>query len=152
MAAEALLWMVLPAVVYGSLASAFLEPEPPRWRVRLGRSVGKFGGRILGPLGRWRTRRAARRTPPPDPFTALSVQVRLGLVAAQLRALEEDPHAWARGKRLQATQAAYDALLAEACRLAGVEVAGPAYPGALTASEPERFREEMELASRGWSW
>lgn len=148
MVAETLVWMLLPAVVYGSLASAFLEPEPPRWRVRLARAARRLGQ----PLARWRARRGEARRVPPDPFAALSVQVRLGLVADQLRALEADPHAWARGKRLQATQAAYDALLAEACRLAGVDVAEPPYPGALTASEPERFREEMELASRGWSW
>ena len=152
MVAETLVWMVLPAVVYGSLASAFLEPEAPRWQVRLARSLRRVGRLLRRPFRGWSRRRPSRHTSAPDPFAALSVQVRLGLVADQLRALEADQHAWARGKRLQATQAAYDDLLAEACRLAGVDVAGPAYPGALTASEPERFREEMELAARGWSW
>ncbi|WP_449385996.1 hypothetical protein [Cellulomonas soli] len=42
---------------------------------------------------------------------------------------------------------AYDELLAEACRLAGVEV-GPHAKG----DPAERFREEVELASRGWAW
>ena len=152
MVAEALVWMVLPAVVFGSLASVFLEPEAPRWQVRLAQSLRRVARLLRRPFRGWSQSRASRRTPPPDPFAALSVQVRLGLVADQLRALEADQHAWARGKRLLATQAAYDDLLAEACRLAGVEVADPAYPGALTASEPERFREEMELAARGWSW
>ena len=37
--------------------------------------------------------------------------------------------------------------LAEACRMAGVEV-----PSVLTGDPQERFREEVELAARGWSW
>ena len=40
---------------------------------------------------------------------------------------------------------------AEACRLAGVDV--PERPArSRPEAEPERFREETELASRGWSW
>jgi hypothetical protein len=45
-----------------------------------------------------------------------------------------------------ALEAAYDDLLDEACRLAGVpdpEVEQP---------EEKRWQEEQELASRGWSW
>jgi hypothetical protein len=75
------------------------------------------------------------------------VQVRRGGVADHLRRLEEDTHAWARAERIIASQLAYDALLAEACRLAGVEVLPRA------KGDPwERMREEVELASRGWTW
>jgi hypothetical protein len=46
-----------------------------------------------------------------------------------------------------ALEAAYDDLLDEACRLAGVP--GPAE---LERSEEKRWLEEQELASRGWTW
>ena len=83
----------------------------------------------------------------PDPFDALHVQVRLGIVAQHLQRLEADRHAWARAERIIASQLAYDALLADACRLAGVEVL-PSAKG-----DPwERMREEVELAARGWTW
>ena len=96
--------------------------------------------------------RRRRPTAQPDPFDALDVQVRLGQVAALVRALESDPKVWARGKRMQATQAAYDDLLAEACELAGVEVPPLDRAATRALDDPERFREELELASRGWSW
>lgn len=102
------------------------------------------------PPGRVRRRDRAESTGPqaaPDPFDALTVQTRLGIVAEHLRVLEEDPHAWARAERMIASQLAYDALLAEACRLAGVEVLPRA------KGDPwERLREEVELAARGWTW
>ncbi|WP_024286228.1 hypothetical protein [Cellulomonas sp. KRMCY2] len=148
MVLQTLLWMVAPAVVYGLLAAAFIEPDPPRWLARVTRVM-----RRLKPRRRTtgRTRRG-RRTAEPDPFDALDVQVRLGQVAALVRALESDPKVWARGKRMQATQAAYDDLLAEACELAGVEVPPLDRAATRPLDDPERFREELELASRGWSW
>ncbi|NTW39086.1 MAG: hypothetical protein HGA44_04235 [Cellulomonadaceae bacterium] len=94
-----------------------------------------------------------RRPPAPDPFVVLAVQMRLGELSAQVMALEGDPHAWARGRRLLALEAAYDDVLREACALAGVTVTRSAdAQSGLSPTEPERFREEMELASRGWSW
>lgn len=139
MVAQTLFWMTLPAVVYGVLASLLLPPDPPpRWRVR---------------LSRWRTRRQVARAPQPaDPFAALSVQIRLGLLATELRALETDPRVWARARRWQAIQAAYDDVLAQACDLAGIDLAGVVDPPGRRPTEPERFHEEMELAARGWSW
>jgi hypothetical protein len=87
-------------------------------------------------------------TPPlPDPFDALQVQTRLAIVAEHIRHLEEDRHAWARAERIIAAQLAYDALLAQACRMAGVEVLPRA------KGDPwERLREEVELIARGWTW
>lgn len=88
----------------------------------------------------------------PDPFAALEVQLQLTRVSEQLRALYAEPRVWARGRRVIATQAAYDGLLATACRLAGIEtVAEDTVPG-LTRSEREREREEFELLVRGWAW
>ena len=75
------------------------------------------------------------------------MQTRLSAVADEVRALERDETAFARAHHLEATQRAYDALLAEACVLAGVAT-HPTDPG----DESERFREEVELTSRGWSW
>uniref|UniRef100_UPI0020283EC2 hypothetical protein n=1 Tax=Actinotalea sp. C106 TaxID=2908644 RepID=UPI0020283EC2 len=102
--------------------------------------------------------KAAPPPPPPDPFAVLRLQLRLGALASQLRALDADPHPWARGRRQMAVQAAYDALLAEACRLADVEPTASEPEGVslreagLPLSEAERFREELALAERGWSW
>ncbi len=96
---------------------------------------------------RWWVRGGQPEAPDLDPFLALQLQTRLGVVADHVRHLEEDSRAYARAQRIIAGQLAYDALLAEACRLAGVDVLTEA------AGDPgERFREEVELASRGWSW
>ena len=75
------------------------------------------------------------------------MQERLGVVADHVRSLELDPRTFARAERIIASQLAYDQLLVEACQLAGVEVQ-PAAKG----DPAERFREEVELASRGWAW
>ncbi|MCV2392723.1 hypothetical protein OEB99_00225 [Actinotalea sp. M2MS4P-6] len=90
----------------------------------------------------WWARRSAR----PDPFEALAIQVRLAAVTAQLHTIDTDERMFARGRRRIAYQAAYDALLADACRLAGVSVPDG------EVSEDERLREELELTARGWSW
>jgi hypothetical protein len=74
-------------------------------------------------------------------------QTRLGAVANHVQSLEVEPHTYALAERLIASQLAYDQLLAEACGLAGVEVLPRA-----KGDPQERFREEVELASRGWSW
>lgn len=81
----------------------------------------------------------------PDPFEALGIQMRLAAVSEQLRAIDTDERMFARGRRRIAYQAAYDALLADACRLAGIEIVDE-------VDDAERLREELELASRGWSW
>ncbi|HEY3436506.1 MAG TPA: hypothetical protein VGK35_02345 [Actinotalea sp.] len=140
-----LLMMVLPAVVYGSLASLLFDPQPSRLKVRL-QAIGRRC------VALWHRLVPTRPAPPPDPFEMLAVQERLHAVAAQLRALEAEPRVWARGKRLEAAQGAYDGLLAEACRMAGVDMADAHISRGFTLSDPERFREELELTSHGWSW
>ena len=78
----------------------------------------------------------------------------LGVLADHIRELESDERIWARGRRLEAAQAAYDALLDEACRLAGIPSHLPPAGGAglRRNTEPDRFEDELALAQRGWSW
>jgi hypothetical protein len=136
------LLFMIPAVVF--MIFGLISPRvgpPPRWRVRL----GTLAGRLAAPL---RTRIARRRPPPvADPFEVLRLQMRLGVLADQVRALEGDAQIYAKAHRLRATRAAYDDLLGEACLLAGVKPVPET-----RRSEEERLREEVELASRGWSW
>lgn len=156
-------WVLLPMAVFCVIGALLLPEDPPSRAVRaagrrLGDLVGRLVGRLAdGPRRAWRRRRPPPPPPAPDPFEVLSLQLRLGLLADQLRVLENDPQVFARARRLMAVRAAYDALLAEACRMAGVEMdeddeaPAPAGRGDVW-SDDERFREEMELASRGWSW
>ena len=115
------------------------------WRGRLLRPVLD----VLSRPARWLVRRfpGRRCTPQPDPFEALWVQTRLSAVAEEIRALHHDDAAFARAARLEARSAAYDALLVEACGLAGVDHLEES-PG----RHAMRMRRELELAQRGWSW
>jgi hypothetical protein len=135
------LLIVLPAVAFGTFAAIFPRVgPPPRWRVRLGEAVARGTEALRA--------RAGRPAPPAaDPFEVLRLQMRLGILADQVRALEADAQVYAKAHRLRATRAAYDDLLGEACRLAGVQLVPET-----RRSEGERLREEVELASRGWSW
>jgi hypothetical protein len=93
-----------------------------------------------------------RSAPAPDPLVTLRLQLRLGQLAAELRRVEEDPGVYARAHHWFAVQSAYDALLREACRLAGLPMdRAPLRADERTAAD-ERLREELELSSRGWSW
>lgn len=130
-------FLFVPALVFGAIWMLFPSPdEQPRWRTAAALQLERLADRL-------------RPTPPPqyDPFTTLRVQERLGVVADHVRALELDTHTFARAERIIASQLAYDQLLAEACQLAGVEVQ------VVAKGDPaERFREEVELAARGWAW
>ena len=129
--------MFVPALVFGAIWQLFPSPdEPPRWRTFLATRLEHLAARIRPP-----------RPPEPDPFDTLRVQERLGVVADHVRTLELNTRTFARAERIIASQLAYDQLLVEACQLAGVEVQ-PAAKG----DPAERFREEVELASRGWAW
>ena len=134
---------LLPAMIFGMFA-ALSTPRvgpPPRWRVRANALVTW----AVRPV-----RRAVERHRPPipvDPFEVLRLQTRLGVVADQVRALEADAQVYAKAHRLAATRAAYDDLLGEACRMAGIQPVPEA-----RRSEGERLREEVELAARGWNW
>ncbi|WP_029290378.1 hypothetical protein [Cellulomonas sp. HZM] len=121
------------ALAFGLVPTA---DEPPWWRLVAARHLERLAARLRRP-----------RRPVADPFAALWVQSRLGAVADHVRELELDPQLYARAERIIASQLAYDQLLAQACELAGVDVE----PAAL-GDPQERFREEVELASRGWSW
>ncbi|GEA84147.1 MAG: hypothetical protein NVV70_14440 [Cellulomonas sp.] len=128
---------LLPALLFGAVWSLFPgEEETPRWRAALARRFERWA-------------HALRHEPPvtTNPFDALWVQDRLTKVADHVRQLESDTRGYARAERIIASQLAYDQLLAKACGLAGVQVV----PSPL-GDPAERFREEVELASRGWSW
>ena len=128
---------LLPALLFGFLLSLFPgEEDAPRWRVHL-----------AGWLRSWADRLHRPQPEVVDPFAALWVQERLGTVAGHVRRLEGDTHCFARAERIIAAQLAYDDLLRAACGLAGVEV-----QQAAMGDPAERFRREVELTSRGWSW
>ena len=125
------------------------------WRVAL----AVVGVTVVAPESRpssrapgWWSRRRGRHDLTPDPFAALEIQVQLARVSAQLRALHAEPRVWGRGRRVIATQAAYDSLLGTACRLAGVETVDEDTVPGLTRSDDERARQELELLMRGWAW
>ncbi|WP_454041665.1 hypothetical protein [Cellulosimicrobium sp. Marseille-Q8652] len=93
-----------------------------------------------------------RRAAAPDPLVTLGLQVRLSELAAELRRIEADPEVYARAHHYLAVQGAYDALLREACRLTGLPVEDMPLQAGFRAGDEERFREELELSARGWSW
>lgn len=133
-------WIVvlLAALLMWALLDSVLPHPPSRTRRRLAR----LGGAALA-----RLHPATRGDGEPDPFDALRLQSRLGALATEIRAVESSPRVYARVHRLVALHAAYDDLLDEACRMAGV----PARPGE-QRGEALRWEEERELAERGWSW
>jgi len=139
-----LFWLALPALTFTAVLSLLPGETPSRRRsvlTRLRNGIAGLLDRVAAHV------RHGRHVPAPDPFDALHVQMRLGIVTDHLQRLEADRHAWARAERIIASQLAYDALLADACRLAGVEVLPRA------KGDPwERMREEVELAARGWTW
>ncbi|MCL2594444.1 MAG: hypothetical protein FWD83_02825 [Promicromonosporaceae bacterium] len=105
-------------------------------------------------LARFATRTRRRRpwqTPHGDPFVTLELQMRLGKVSERLRVLTGADGGFASAHHHRATQAAYDSLLAEACRLAGVESSAP-YLSARSVTTGDRLLRELELSSRGWTW
>jgi hypothetical protein len=138
MAAAAVLLVTLgPGLIFLALLQLMPSDERPRWRIWLADRLEDLAARL----------RRAHRSSAPDPFATLWVQDRLGIVARHVQRLEEDKRAMARAERIIASQLAYDDLLAEACQLAGVDV-----PPHAKGDPAERFREEVELAGRGWAW
>lgn len=93
-----------------------------------------------------------RRRAGPDPWETLAIQVRLGELARELRTVTDDPGLYARAHHWRAVQDAYDAMLRDACRVAGLTVADRPLRADEHVSEDERLREELELSARGWSW
>ena len=123
-------------VLLCALLDHVLPRRPSRHRRRLQRSLERLAARLGRPV-----------EPEADPFETLRLQSRLGHLAAKIQRVESAPHIYAKAHRLMALEAAYDDLLAEACRLAGV-------PGTteIERGEQRRWHEEQELATRGWSW
>ncbi len=83
-----------------------------------------------------------------DPFRTLSVQLHLTRLASELRQLEQQAGWLTRRHRRQAAMQAYDAALADACRLAGA----PLYRTPGMDRELGRQMEELALGDRGWTW
>jgi hypothetical protein len=127
-----LLLFVIPAVMLVGVDVVVFRSPPP-W-LTLPESLRR----------RWARRRRVEH----NPFEALRLQLRLSALAAEILRLESDRRVFAKAHRVRAAQIAYDQLLAEACRLAGVEPVRVEPP----RDDQERLREELELASRGWSW
>jgi hypothetical protein len=131
-------WVALLLVFLGLCVLLNLllpQPPPSRWRRRLQRSTARLTGRLR-----------RRQIPEPDPFDTLRLQTRLGHLAGEIRRVES-ARMYAKAHKLMALEAAYDDLLDEACRLAGVSDEAD-----LERGEAKRWLEEQELASRGWSW
>jgi hypothetical protein len=129
---------VLLLFVFLCVLLNLMLPRPPasRWRRRLEPQARRFAGWLRPPA-----------VPEPDPFDTLRLQTRLGHLAGKIRMVEATPRIYAKAHRLMALEAAYDDLLDEACRLAGVPDEAE-----LKRGEEKRWLEEQELASRGWSW
>jgi hypothetical protein len=97
----------------------------------------------ISTLARWVSSRTQRSTV--DPFSALEVQMALTRVERLIADLQRDDRRFARAHHLYSAVAAYDRLLDEACRLAGVPV--PEGRG-----DTRRLLAEVELRARGWTW
>jgi hypothetical protein len=151
-------WIALVTVVATVLQQVWAGAGPPwRWPVLIYRAIKRgLRSRWHKIVSRWNRKHGKAE---PDPFEILQMQRRLGAIAEELQRLESedaDRQYWARAHRIHSRKAAYDQLLVEACKLAGVPGARTA-PGTIPTptgrrSDEERFRDEMELASRGWSW
>jgi hypothetical protein len=101
-----------------------------------------------------RGRRRAADAAEIDPLVTLGVQVRLAELGAEVRRIEADPDVYARAHHWRAAVLAYDALLRDACLLAGIAPVSPPLPADADAplAQQARLREELELSERGWSW
>ena len=145
-------WIAVTGISAVLIRSLWFDLGPPwRWPVLFGRAIGRAFRRTVT---RTRARFSSAPTDP-DPFTALQVQHRLGLIATELRVLEAadaDLTYYARAHRIHTRRSAYDQLLAEACELAGVPAQHPGPEGRICRNADERFCAEMELAARGWHW
>ena len=131
-----LVMLVIATIAIGLallLLGALVRPKPGRRRWQIAHLAG----------GRTGARGSA--SPEPDPFEALRIQSRLGVLARELQQLTM--HEAAAAHRQAALRGAYDDLLAEACELAQVPAPVPGTDG-----EARRRYEEQQLAERGWSW
>ncbi|GLY17624.1 hypothetical protein LWF15_09390 [Kineosporia rhizophila] len=137
--------LILTALALAAALAAFRRREPGRREVLRG---------LAAPFA------TVPPPPEPDPFEALRLQLRLHALADEINRLHWDESIFARAARLEASAAAYDALLGRACRLAGVPETGESTcPTGFATPPPQRLagrdlraRRELLLAERGWSW
>ncbi|WP_265520245.1 hypothetical protein [Oerskovia flava] len=113
------------------------------------RAAARIAARWTQPAG---TRARTRGGEEIDPIVTLELQVRLSELADEMRRIEQDPVLYGRAHHYLAVQGAYDALLRDACRLTGLPVEDVPLRAGLRVGDDERFREELELSARGWSW
>jgi hypothetical protein len=128
--------LLITVLLFWGVCACVLPHPQSRWRSALERAWRRAAARLVRP-----------KSPAADPFHTLRLQFRLGVLADKIRHVEEAPRVYARAHRLAALHAAYDDLLHEACRLAGA----PEEPE-VPYAEDRRWREEQELATRGWLW
>jgi hypothetical protein len=128
--------LLVSVTVLIALLNHVLPHPPSPLRRRLQPLVDRMAARL---------RRSTRAEP--DPFDTLRLQTRLGELAGEIHRVQATPRVYAKAHRLMALEAAYDDLLDEACRLAGVPGEADLHRG-----EQRRWLEEQELATRGWSW
>lgn len=142
------MWLLVISGVVGAAAVAAIA-----WgTLRLDEHRATSRADTLPPLRPRRPTWRERRRRAPDPLVALALQIRLGRLAHELRDVEDDPRVYARAHHYLAAQGAYDALLREACRLSGLDVATDPLRAGARSDADERLREELELSSRGWTW
>lgn len=129
-------WLVVLGVLWLVLL-CWIPGRGPTWRLRL-----RAAERLESVA--WRLR--GSRHVLPDPFATIHLQHRLGVVADQIRVLEDNSYVYAKAQRLIAHRAAYDDLLDEAFTMAGLPLPEEG------RGEARRLDAELALAGRGWSW
>jgi hypothetical protein len=137
-AVDVLLAVVLLLLVF--VALDLVLPPRPRWVPQALRPDGEWD--------LWPQVSAPRRTGE-DLFTLSFVRHRLDVLAAELEQLDADRSVFARAFRTHAVQAAYDALLDDASRLAAVQTLELDLVPACVWTDPCGWgtsrREELEL-------
>lgn len=139
-----MLWPIL-------LRSGARQPVWRPRRIRSGKSRPESAD-LVRTRRRWvsrRRRRAEEAQAARAVLAVLELQVRLSKLTRLLREIDVDPGRYARQHHWRTTLWAYDAVLGDACAVAGIEVreasAGP-------AAAEERMRRELELYACGWNW
>ncbi|MDR2702883.1 MAG: hypothetical protein LBB58_00860 [Cellulomonadaceae bacterium] len=109
--------------------------------------TGLFAILITLGMGLWRAMLArAERKVAATLLADLSLQTRLGQLAAELAALESGP-TYARNFKVKAATLAYEGLLVEACKRAGISPEPQSH-----YEDIERLRKERALTAAGWAW
>lgn len=108
---------------------------------------------LIALIANWlhgRKKRQAYLAKQADPLDALVLQIRLGEMLSEVRRLRTSTE-FASAHRTLAAKNAYDQLLIDACRKAGIELPAE-MRGKRELSDVERLHHELELTAHGWSW